>query len=56
MTTAFVLMVAEADADDSPARTAARVLGATGVVVASRQVVDESEAALEPALRGALER
>jgi nicotinamide-nucleotide amidase len=56
MMTASVLMVAEADADDAPARAVARALGASGIVVASRQVVDESEAALIPALRGALER
>ncbi len=56
MTTASVLMVADADADDAPARAVARALGARGIVVASRQVVDESEAALIPALRGALER
>jgi nicotinamide-nucleotide amidase len=54
--TASVLMVAEADADDAPARAAAQALTAAGIVVASRQVVDESEAALEPALRGALAR
>jgi nicotinamide-nucleotide amidase len=56
MMIASVLMVAEADADDSPARAVARALGASGIVVASRQVVDESEAALISALRGALER
>ena len=54
--TASVLMVAETDADDAPARAAAQALTAAGIVVASRQVVDESEAALEPALRGALAR
>ena len=56
MMIASVLMVAEVDADDAPARAVARALGASGIVVASRQVVDESEAALISALRGALER
>lgn len=56
MMLASVLMVAEADADDAPARAVARALAASGIVVTSRQVVDESEAALIPALRGALER
>ena len=56
MMIASVLMVAEADADDAPARAVARALGASGIVVTSRQVVDESEAALISALRGALER
>jgi len=55
MMIASVLMVAEVDADDAPARAVARALGASGIVVASRQVVDESEAALISALRGALE-
>jgi nicotinamide-nucleotide amidase len=52
--TAHVLTVAHGDADDAAARDVARVLGAQGMVVASRQVVEESEAALEPALRSAL--
>jgi PncC family amidohydrolase len=52
---AWVLTVAYGVADDTAARTAARALASEGVQVASRQVVDESEAALEPALRGALE-
>jgi nicotinamide-nucleotide amidase len=56
MTTAFVLMVADADVDDTPAREMAQALGAAGISVASRQVVEESEAALIPALRGVLER
>ncbi len=55
MMTASVLMVADVDADDAPARTAAQALTAAGIVVASRQVVEESEAALVPALRAALE-
>jgi nicotinamide-nucleotide amidase len=55
MTIASVLMVAGADADDAPARAVARALGASGIMVVSRQVVDESEAALISALRGALE-
>lgn len=55
MTAAHVLTVAEGDADDAAARAVARVLGVEGIVVASRQVVDESEAALEPALRAVLE-
>lgn len=54
MITTHVLTVAHGDADDAAARDVARVLGAQGMVVASRQVVDESEAALEPALRSAL--
>jgi nicotinamide-nucleotide amidase len=49
-------MIAEAAADDAPARAVARALAASGIVVASRQVVDESEAALISALRGLLER
>ncbi|HEV8458452.1 MAG TPA: nicotinamide-nucleotide amidohydrolase family protein [Methylomirabilota bacterium] len=53
---ASVLMIAEAAADDAPARAVARALAASGIVVASRQVVDESEAALISALRGLLER
>ncbi len=56
MTTAHVLTVAEGDADDAPAREVARTLGAKGLTVASRQVVEESEAAFVPALRGTLER
>ncbi len=56
MMIASVLMVGEADVDDAPARAVAQALSASGIVVASRQVVDESEAALISALRGALER
>jgi len=52
---AWVLTVADGAADDTAARTVARALASAGVQVASRQVVDESEAALEAALRGALE-
>src|SRR5262249_57951434 len=40
---------------DRAAREVARALGALGVLVVSRQVVDASEAALEPALRGAMD-
>jgi nicotinamide-nucleotide amidase len=54
--TASVLMVAEADADDAPARALAHALAASGWIVSSRQVVDESEAALGPALGAGLER
>jgi nicotinamide-nucleotide amidase len=52
---AHVLTVAEGAADDRAAREVARALAAEGALVVSRQVVDESPAALEPALRGALE-
>jgi len=52
---AHVLTVADGGADDRGAREVARALGALGVLVVSRQVVDASEAALEPALRGALD-
>jgi len=52
---AHVLTVADGGADDRAAREVARALGALGVLVVSRQVVDASEAALEPALRGALD-
>ena len=55
MSLAHVLTVAEGTADDRAAREVARALGAEGALVVSRQVVDESEAALESALRGALE-
>ncbi len=55
MSAAWVLTVADGAADDTAARTVARALASAGVQVASRQVVDESEAALEAALRGALE-
>jgi nicotinamide-nucleotide amidase len=50
-----VLTVSDGAADDTVARTVARLLAAEGIPVASRQVVDEVESALEPALRGALE-
>jgi nicotinamide-nucleotide amidase len=52
---AHVLTVADSGADDRAGRDVARALAAAGVLVVSRQVVDPSEAALEPALRGALE-
>jgi len=52
---AHVLTVADGGADDRAAREVARALSALGVLVVSRQVVDASEAALEPALRGALD-
>ena len=55
MSQAHVLTVADGGADDRAAREVARGLGALGVLVVSRQVVDASEAALEPALRGALD-
>ena len=55
MTQAHVLTVADGGADDRSGREIARALGALGVLVVSRQVVDASEAALEPALRGVLE-
>ena len=55
MSLAHVLTVADGAADDRAARDVARALAAAGILVASRQVVDPSEAALEPALRGALE-
>ena len=55
MSRAHVLTVAEGAADDRTAREVARALAAAGALVVSRQVVDESLAALEPALRGALE-
>jgi nicotinamide-nucleotide amidase len=50
-----VLTVADGATDDRAARDVARALAAEGTLVASRQVVDPSEAALEPALRGPLE-
>ena len=55
MTQAHVLTVADGGADDRSGREIARALAALGVLVVSRQVVDASEAALEPALRGVLE-
>lgn len=55
MSQAHILTVADGGADDRAAREVARALGALGVLVVSRQVVDASEAALEPALRGALD-
>ena len=55
MSQAHVLTVADGGADDRAAREVARALGALGVLVVSRQVVDASEAALESALRGALD-
>jgi nicotinamide-nucleotide amidase len=55
VTQAHVLTVADGGADDRSGREIARALAALGVLVVSRQVVDASEAALEPALRGVLE-
>ncbi|HXJ82882.1 MAG TPA: nicotinamide-nucleotide amidohydrolase family protein [Candidatus Methylomirabilis sp.] len=57
MTAARVLTVASAPlgADDPTGRLVARALLAEGVPVASREVVDETESALEPALAAALE-
>jgi nicotinamide-nucleotide amidase len=52
---AHVLTVVEAGADDRAGRDVARALSGAGVLVVSRQVVDPSEAAVEAALRGALE-
>jgi nicotinamide-nucleotide amidase len=52
---AHVLTVTDGGADDRAGRDVARALAAEGVLVISRQVVDPSETALEPALRGALE-
>jgi nicotinamide-nucleotide amidase len=43
------------EGDDPGGRAVARALAADGMPVRSRQVVDEDEAALEPALRAALE-
>lgn len=56
MTAAHVLTVASAPLgeDDPAGRLVARALLAEGVPVASRQVVDEAETALEPALAGAI--
>lgn len=50
-----MLTVQNGCADDRPAREVARALAADGALIDSRHVVDASEAALEPALRGALE-
>src|SRR5262249_1621573 len=58
MSQAWVLTVGAARlglADDPAGLLVARVLQADGVVVGSRQVVDEDEAALEEALRAALQ-
>ena len=57
MTAARVLTVASAPlgGDDPAGRLVARALLAEGVPVASRQVVDETESALEPALAAALD-
>jgi nicotinamide-nucleotide amidase len=55
VTRAHVLTVQDGCADDRAAREVARALAAEGALVDSRHVVDASEAALEPALRGALE-
>jgi len=55
VTQAHVLTVADGSADDRAGREIARALGALGVLVVSRQVVDASDAALEPALRGVLD-
>ncbi|PYO27741.1 MAG: hypothetical protein DMD86_17430, partial [Candidatus Rokuibacteriota bacterium] len=56
MSAARVLTVASAPlgGDDPAGRLVVRALLAEGVPVASRQIVDEAEAALEPALAGAL--
>jgi nicotinamide-nucleotide amidase len=57
MTAARVLTVASAPlgGDDPAGRLVARALLAEGVPVASRQVVDETESALDPALAAALD-
>jgi len=57
MTAARVLTVASAPlgADDATGRLVTRALLAEGLPVASREVVDETESALEPALTAALE-
>jgi PncC family amidohydrolase len=55
VTRAHVLTVQNGCADDRAAREVARALAANGALVDSRHVVDASETALEPALRGALE-
>jgi len=55
VTQAHVLTVADGSADDRAGREIARALGSLGVLVVSRQVVDASDAALEPALRGVLD-
>jgi nicotinamide-nucleotide amidase len=57
MTAARVLTVASAPlgGDDPAGRLVARAILSEGVPVASRQVVDETESALEPALAAALE-
>ena len=55
MSGAYVLTVADGGADDRGGRDVARALAAEGVLVVSRQVVDPSESALEPALRTALD-
>src|SRR5437867_11877546 len=56
MSAARVLTVASAPlgGDDPAGRLVVRAIQAEGVQVASRQIVDEAEAALEPALAGAL--
>ncbi len=55
MTRAHVLTVQNGCADDRAALEVARALAVNGALVDSRHVVDASETALEPALRGALE-
>jgi nicotinamide-nucleotide amidase len=50
-----VLTVSDGGADDRAGREVARALAVLGALVVSRHIVDASEAALEPALRGALE-
>ena len=57
MTAARILTVASAPlgGDDPTGRFVARALLADGVPVATRQVVDETESALEPALAGGLD-
>ena len=55
MSPAHVLTVSDGGADDRAAREVARALAGLGALVVSRHIVDPSEAALEPALRGALE-
>ena len=57
MTAARILTVASAPlgGDDPTGRFVARALLAEGVPVATRQVVDETESALESALAGGLD-
>ena len=55
MSPTHVLTVSDGGADDRAGREVARALAVLGALVVSRHIVDASEAALEPALRGALE-